>query len=95
MDLDKFPCSSCGACCKSVKGLMPTKKGTTECIHLIDNQCSIYEDRPLLCRIDEGFEKLSKHFANKKEYYKENAKKCNELIELHKIDSKYKIIIEE
>lgn len=35
-----YDCWSCGACCRAIK-----------CPLLIDNKCSIYEDRPPQCRI--------------------------------------------
>lgn len=53
-----FPCTQCGACCRRV-GLMDpgwpwlAVDGRT-CSKLgVDNTCTIYADRPLVCRVDE------------------------------------------
>ena len=35
-----FDCSGCGACCRAIG-----------CPLLVGNQCSIYEDRPDVCRV--------------------------------------------
>ncbi len=51
-----FPCTRCGACCRSVTFIpqlahMAWPDGA--CRHLTaDNLCSIYETRPKLCRVD-------------------------------------------
>jgi len=56
----EFPCTKCGACCRSVGSVLailtggvirPGRDGV--CGHLTpDNQCNIYESRPLLCRVN-------------------------------------------
>lgn len=35
-----FDCSGCGACCRAIG-----------CALLVDNRCSVYEDRPDFCRV--------------------------------------------
>lgn len=48
-----FPCTSCGACCRSIKHVLPLfDDGNGVCVHLADNRCSIYENRPDICRVD-------------------------------------------
>lgn len=51
-----FPCTQCGRCCKQVFRSELTAyldKGDGSCKYLSsDNTCSIYEDRPDICRID-------------------------------------------
>ena len=37
-----FPCERCGACCRAVK-----------CDKLVMNRCTIYDTRPLICRVDD------------------------------------------
>lgn len=52
-----FACNGCGACCRKVKFLHPDwpTRPDGACIHLTqDNRCAIYENRPLVCRVDEG-----------------------------------------
>ena len=53
--IKEFPCTKCAACCKQVRGLMPTKKDGS-CVYLKEDRCSIYEDRPDICRINDGYE---------------------------------------
>jgi Fe-S-cluster containining protein len=38
-----FTCENCGSCCRAIG-----------CDKLIGNDCSIYSDRPLECRVDEN-----------------------------------------
>lgn len=42
-----FHCEKCGCCCKAMK-----------CDLLKDNLCSIYADRPIICRVDKMAECL-------------------------------------
>lgn len=51
-----FQCDSCGLCCRNLHKIpalrhMDTGNGT--CMHLVDNRCDIYADRPPECRVDE------------------------------------------
>ena len=47
-----YPCTKCGACCDAGvgKGLMPAGDDG-HCIHMVDRECTIYEDRPGICRV--------------------------------------------
>jgi uncharacterized protein len=98
--MSKFLCSGCGACCMTVgtKGLMPDR-GDGACEHLeADNKmCSIYEDRPLLCKVDELFERMKKHKPNldQRAWNIYNTKVCHDLIDELKLDNKYKIDLDE
>ena len=60
----------------------------------MNNVCDIYESRPLLCRIDEAFEKIFSAYMTKEEYYISNAKACNILQEQKGIDKKYRVNID-
>ena len=56
-----FPCTRCGACCRSVHLSPATEwldKGNGICRHFDEktNLCSIYENRPEICRIDLEYE---------------------------------------
>lgn len=82
--MDKFPCTNCGACCKSIAGtdvLADYDLGNGQCKFLDDktNNCSIYKDRPLFCRIDDAYEQVFYNQFSKEEYYKLNAQACNQL----------------
>ena len=85
-----FVCSQCTACCKLAgeMGIMPRRKDGA-CKYLTkDNQCSIYETRPLECNV----KKMANHFGKKeKDYYKTVSKTCNSLMEYYKIDKKYRL----
>lgn len=57
-----FNCEKCGACCKIVG-----------CSYLTeDNLCSIYNDRPDICRVDKMYEKRKEvgMKVSKEDYYK-------------------------
>lgn len=76
----KFNCDKCGLCCKSLAGNPIYKdldRGDGICKFLVDNLCSIYEDRPLLCRVDDAYNEYFKNSMTLEEYYKENYKICN------------------
>jgi Fe-S-cluster containining protein len=70
----KFNCTQCGACCRALNCQYLTK----------DNLCSIYEQRPLICNIDKGYEVWFKDLMSKEEFYKLNEKHCKTLQEQEK-----------
>lgn len=75
-----FKCDKCGLCCKSLANNVLAKdldRGDGCCKYLQDNLCSIYEHRPLICRVDEAYEILFKTQMSKEEYYEINYKMCN------------------
>ena len=77
-----FICDKCGMCCKNVGGSSVYKElddGTGKCRYLVKNICSIYEDRPLLCRVDESYEVFFKDKMTLEEYYRLNYEVCNKL----------------
>ena len=77
-----FRCDKCGECCKKLNKSSvydELHNGDGVCRYLVGNLCSIYEDRPLLCRIDESYEILFKETMDKSEYYDLNYKFCDKL----------------
>lgn len=51
-----FKCDMCGECCKNLNksSLYETlHNGDGVCYYLKGHYCSIYNDRPLLCRVDQ------------------------------------------
>jgi Fe-S-cluster containining protein len=56
----KFPCTACGKCCRKV-GFSPQTqfldRGDSVCRHFNEktNLCNIYEDRPIVCRIEDYY----------------------------------------
>lgn len=56
------------------------------CEKLIDGSCSVYNDRPTICNIEEMFEKHFASFETKEEYFSKQVKGCSSLIKLFKLD---------
>ncbi len=75
-----FNCDKCGQCCRHLhlsdlyKNL---DRGDGVCKYLIGNLCSIYDNRPLLCRIDESYETFFKNEYSIEEYYLLNKRICD------------------
>lgn len=77
-----FKCNQCGECCRNLDKSDVYKeldKGDGTCKYLVGNLCSIYENRPLLCRIDECYDFYFKGQYTKEEYYEVNYKACKNL----------------
>lgn len=73
-----FPCDKCGECCKNLRYsnlYSDLDRGDGICKYLENNLCLIYNERPILCRIDEGYE-LVKEKMTLEEYYQLNEKAC-------------------
>lgn len=100
----KFPCTSCGCCCKRIRYVVQSiniyennhplyfpHRWTSEgvCEHLTeDNKCAIYETRPLLCNIEKLTELLG---YDKKKFYLENIMACNKMMEEDNIPLDFRI----
>ena len=94
-----FPCTGCGCCCKRVdKGVANIRQLTDDPIFDFpyqwdevgkceklgdDNKCVIYEERPLVCRIDDLMKVVG---LNKEEYYRLTANACNKMMQEDNID---------
>tara|TARA_R100000278_G_scaffold122065_1_gene107364 strand:- start:834 stop:1121 length:288 start_codon:yes stop_codon:yes gene_type:complete len=90
--MTEFLCSECGACCMIAgkTGYLPNR-GDGACLYLDENnKCSIYEDRPDICRV-KVMHKVNNPEMSKKEYYIKTTKACHQIIDLLKLDKKYKI----
>lgn len=77
-----FPCSQCGECCRHIDGipqLIDFDNGFGICIYLKDNICTIYENRPEVCRVDVMYEKYYSQEYSCKEFYRLNEMVCEEL----------------
>ncbi len=77
-----FKCDRCGCCCRNLDKSELYKeldRGDGVCKYLVNNICSIYEDRPLLCRVDEGYDMYFSSIMTREEYYEENKKMCRKL----------------
>lgn len=77
-----FKCNKCGCCCRHLDKSELYKeldRGDGTCKYLQGNLCTIYAERPLLCRIDECYEKFFKDQMTLEEYYKVNYEMCKEI----------------
>jgi len=54
-------------------------RGDGICKYLEGNLCLIYEERPLLCRVDDCYELFFKDSISVEEYYKLNMDVCKKL----------------
>ena len=80
-----FPCKKCGECCRHLNLSELYKeldRGDGVCRYLSGNLCSIYNNRPLLCRVDECYELFFKEVLTQEEYYRANLQACREIKEL-------------
>ncbi len=77
-----FKCTCCGMCCRNLDKSDVYKeldRGDGTCKYLDGNKCSIYDERPLLCRIDESYEVYFKEQYSLEEYYELNYSICRKL----------------
>lgn len=77
-----FNCDKCGECCRHIKGIPLYKdldRGDGVCKYLHENLCSIYEERPLKCRVDDCYELFFKMQMTKEEFYQINYRICKQL----------------
>ena len=72
IDGQMFDCKQCGACCKHldiVDYLPDHNRGDGVCKYLqADNKCSIYNDRPPVCRGEYVYHRYYEHMSVK-DYY--------------------------
>lgn len=74
-----FLCDMCGECCKNLDKspiYEDMHYGDGICRYLDGNKCSIYEERPLICRVDDSYEVFFKSEMSYEEYLQKNYKCC-------------------
>lgn len=77
-----FKCDCCGCCCRNIdKSELYSNldRGDGQCKYLIGNLCSIYDNRPLFCRIDKCYDLFFKDIMSIDEYYRLNMEVCKKL----------------
>ncbi len=82
--LTPFPCTACGKCCRRVNENPQghfLDRGDGVCRHLIEdtNLCSIYEMRPIICRIGDYYKKQFADIVSWDEFVKINISICRKL----------------
>jgi len=60
------------------------------CEKLVDNRCSVYENRPMMCDVEKVAEYLG---IEREEFFKINARACNMLIDEDGLDESFKLKI--
>ncbi|MFJ3683331.1 YkgJ family cysteine cluster protein [Pseudomonas sp. NPDC090208] len=82
--MQTFPCYQCGLCCQNVHLAEQTRfldRGDGTCRHYVEGSkhCSIYDDRPDICRVDRQYQM---HYAERytwNEFVELNLQVCNVL----------------
>lgn len=77
-----YNCEHCGCCCRNLDKsnlYAPLDRGDGICKYLDGNDCSIYENRPLLCRIDDSYDSMFSSLMTREDFYKINKKACKKL----------------
>ena len=79
-----FPCNRCGACCRNVHLAKETRfldRGDGCCRHYDEptQLCSIYENRPSICRVDEQYVINYQAFMTWEAFVEVNVQACNKL----------------
>lgn len=77
-----FECDRCGECCRNLNKSPlydDLHDGDGVCKYLEGNICSIYYERPILCRVDESYNIFFKDIMTLDEYYKLNYESCMRL----------------
>ncbi len=93
-----FPCTRCGLCCQQIQHVAELKNfhsGDGVCFHYRQGHgCAIYQQRPMECRIDEGYQQYFEGQFSVTEYYQKNAQVCNRLQSAAKFPMHYRIKID-
>lgn len=74
-----FVCDRCGECCRNLhfsEMYIDLDRGDGVCRHLKGNLCSIYETRPLKCRVDDAYAEWFADVMTKEQYYQLNYQSC-------------------
>lgn len=83
--LEPFPCTSCGKCCENVHLSSLTihlDQGDGSCRHLDASTklCTIYDDRPDICRVDLQYRESYQQIYSWNEFVALNLKSCEILL---------------
>lgn len=82
--MNPFPCTACGHCCRNVHLSEKTAfldRGDGVCRHLNTDThlCSIYEDRPLVCRVEDYYKTHLTEQYTWDEFVRLNLQICHKL----------------
>lgn len=82
-----FSCDKCGECCRHLNQsplYHELHDGNGVCRYLDGNLCSIYEDRPLLCRVEEAYGVYFQSVMRYEDYIQINCHYCEELKQMRR-----------
>lgn len=86
-----FDCTKCGACCRRafmIHGFPLPVNRDGSCSRLVDNQCSIYESRPEVCRHGHSMVAMG---LSREDYDRLTARTCNHLQEADGMPKSYRV----
>lgn len=73
----RFVCTRCGECCRHIAEVLPEfDTGDGVCCHLGESGCDIYESRPLVCRVEDFWERCLRGKISKEDWYRANYQGC-------------------
>lgn len=74
----KFPCTSCGACCRQLPDFVTLNRGDGTCRYYDEatRLCTVYDRRPEVCRIDRYYETRLLDQLDAKVFYTIQALNC-------------------
>lgn len=87
-----FPCNQCGSCCRHIYLAEETQfldRGDGTCRHYDESgkSCSIYEHRPLVCRVEQYYDTHYAHFYSWDEFIELNLTACSMLAAMDRADA--------
>jgi hypothetical protein len=69
-------------------------RGDGVCIHYKPNfGCTVYDSRPIACRVDEGYQVFASDRMTLEEYYRGNARVCNQLQEAAGLSLDWRVML--
>ena len=79
-----FPCEKCGCCCRQVGKTflgksMALPDDSCKYLDKEKNLCTIYAERPIICRVDEWYETHLYKEMSREKYYRLNKEICSQL----------------
>jgi hypothetical protein len=82
--LTPFPCTACGKCCRLVGNSEQTAfldRGDGVCRHFDEqtNLCTIYETRPLVCRVEDYYRRYLSNKIKWDNFVQINVEICRKL----------------
>lgn len=79
-----FKCDKCGLCCTQLSGLsiyseLDRGDGVCKFFDEETSLCTIYKNRPLLCNVDQAYERYFRDKLSREEYYQLNHEACRQI----------------